>query len=70
MWLIVVNRGLRFWDSVCNLCHDLTMLYFRISDIGIIYVKGFGYGCIIHDIIKSEAIHLLGNYVLEDRGYV
>lgn len=46
------------------------MLYFRISDIGIIYVKGFGYGCIIHDIIKSEAIHLLGNYVLEDRGYV
>ena len=27
------NRGFEFQDSVCNGCHDLTMLCFNISDI-------------------------------------
>ena len=55
----------KFQDSVCN---DLTMLFVNISYIAIITVKGADYRCIIHGISKSEAIHLLENSVLEDRG--
>ena len=63
--------GLNFnIHSICNGCHDLTILSVNISDIAIITVKDFHYHCIIHDIRKSEAINLLKNYVLDDRGYI
>ena len=52
-WLF--NNGLKFQHSVCNGCHDLTMLCLNISDIAIITVKGVDYCCIIHDISSSEA---------------
>ena len=64
------NHGFKFQDSVCNGCHDLTMLSVNISDIAIITVKNVDYRCIIHNISKSEAINLLENYVLEDCGYI
>ena len=35
-----------------------------------IIVKGVDYPCIIHDINKSEAIHLLGDSMLEDFGNI
>ena len=61
------NHVFNFQVSVCNGFHDFMIL--RL-DITIITVEGFGYCCIIHDIIKSEAIYLLENYVLEVRGYI
>ena len=42
---------------------------YLFSDIAIITVKEVDYHCIIHDVSKSEAIHLLENSVLDDRGY-
>ena len=36
----------KFQNSICNGCHDLTMLCLNISNIAIITVKGVGY-CII-----------------------
>ena len=62
--LVFFNHG------ICNGCHDLKMLYLNVSDIAIVSVKGVDYRCIIHDISKCEAIHLLKNSVLEDRGYI
>ena len=64
------NHGFKFQNSVCNSCHDLTMLCLDISDIAIITVKGVDYGCIIHNISKSGAIRLLENSVLDDCGYI
>ena len=64
------NHGLKFQDSVCNGCHNLTMLIVNISDIAIITIKNVDYRCIIHNINKSEAINLLKKYVLENREYV
>ena len=64
------NHGLKFQDSVVNSCHDLTMLSVNISDIAIITIKDVDYCCIIHNISKSEAINLLKNSVLDDRGYI
>ena len=43
------NHGFKFQNSVCNGCHDLTIMYLNISDIAIIIVKGVDYRCIIHD---------------------
>ena len=48
----------------------LTMSSLKISDIAIIIVKDVDYHFIIHDISKSEAIQLLENSVLEDRGCI
>ena len=42
---------------------------YLFSDIAIITVKEVDYHCIIHDVSKSEAIHLFENSVLDDRGY-
>ena len=46
------------------------MLSGNISDNAIITIKDVDYCCIIHNISKSEAINLLENYVLEDRGHI
>ena len=46
------------------------MLCIDISDIALMTVKNVDYGRIIHNISKSEAINLLENSVLEDRGYI
>ena len=46
------------------------MLCLNISDITIITFKGIDYLCIIHDIGKSDALHLSENDVLDDRGYI
>ena len=46
------------------------MLCLNISDVTIITVKYFDYGYIIHEIDKSEAIHLLDISVFDDRGYI
>ena len=64
------NHGFKFQDSVCNGCHDLTILCLNMSDITIITVKGAHYRSIIHGITKPEAIHLLKNHVFDDRGYI
>ena len=61
------NRGIKFQDYVCNVCHDLSMLCLNISNIAIITVKNVDYFCIMYNISKSEAINLLKRSVLEDR---
>ena len=64
------NHGYKFQDSICNGCHHLTMLCLTVSNIAIITVKNIDYHCIIDNIGKSEAINLLKNSVLENRGYI
>ena len=59
--LFFFNHRFRFQNSVCNGCHDLTMLCFNISDTAIIAVKGVDYRCIILDISKSEAVTKIYN---------
>ena len=63
------NHGFEFQDSVCNGCHDLTMLSVNISSIAINTVKNVDYRCIIHNNSKPQAINLSKNSVIEDFGY-
>ena len=55
------NLGFKFQDSVCNGCHNLTMLSVDPSDNAIVRFKNVYYLCIIHNISKSEAINSLKN---------
>ena len=64
------NHGFKVQDSVCNGCHDLTMLFLNISNIAIITVKRGDYCFIIHDIIKSKVINLVKDFALDDGGYI
>ena len=64
------SHEFNFQDSVCNGCHGLTMLSVNISDTAIVIVNNVDFLCIIHNISKSEAINLLKNYLLENRGYI
>ena len=41
------NHVFEFQNSVCNGCHDLTMLSVSISDIAIITIKNVDYRCIM-----------------------
>ena len=68
--LLFLNHGFKFQDSVYNGCNNLTMLCVNISNIAITTNRNVDYRCIIHNISKSEAINLLKNSVLEDRGYI
>ena len=64
------SHGFKFQDSFCIGCHDLAMLCLNISDILVITVNTADYCCISYDISRSEAIHLLKNYMLGDRVYI
>ena len=61
------KHGIKFQDYVCNGCHNLTILSVKLSHIAIITVD---YRFVIHNISKSEAVHLLKYSVLENRGYI
>ena len=46
------------------------MLYLNLNDVAIITIKGVDYRCIIHGTIRSDAINLLENSVLDDCRYI
>ena len=42
----------------------------EFDDFVVINVKRDDYRCIIYDVSKSDAIHLLENSMLDDRGFI
>ena len=64
------NQGFQFQNVVCNGGHNLTAFCLHLSNAAIITVKGVDYCCIIYDLMKYEASHLLENYLLDNRGYL
>ena len=63
------NHGFKYQDSVCDGCHDLLMLCVNIRDISIVADAEVDYRCIIPDVRKSEAVHFLENFLL-DQGWI
>ena len=51
---------------VCNGCHDLSMIVQNLND----FVKNIDYRCYIVDINKKDAISLLNNSVLDNKGVI
>ena len=63
------NHGFKL-KILYAMVYVLTMLGVNISNIAIITIKNVDYCCNIHNLSKCEAINLLKNSFLEDRGYI
>ena len=54
-----LNKGFKFQTYVCNRCHDLLIIYIKLTNITILKIKNADHRCIITRLSKSKAIHLL-----------
>ena len=60
--------GYKYQPYVCNKCHDLSMIVYDLSDFMILNIKGVDYRCYIFNMSKNDAITLLNNSVLNNKG--
>ena len=58
----------KFEPDVCNGGHDILMMACELKNIIIVDVKGVDYRCVLWGITKNEAINMLGNSKLDDKG--
>ena len=52
----------------CNKYHDVLMTAYELKTIAILNIKGIDYRCILWAIRKNEAVTILNNSVLENKG--
>ena len=62
------DTGFKYQPYVCNACHDFNMTAQNLSDFFIVTVKNADYRCYIVGVNKNNAINLLNNSVLADKG--
>ena len=62
------NIGYKYQPYVCNKCHDLSMIVYDLSDFMILNIKDVDYRCYIFNMSKNDAITLLNNSVLNNKG--
>ena len=60
--------GFKYQPYVCNGCHDISMIVQNLNDFLILKVKGVNYRCCVVGGNKKDAISLLNNYVLDNKG--
>ena len=60
--------GYKYEPHVCNKCHDLLMVVCDVNDFMILNIKGVDYRCYVFHMSRSDAINLLNNSVLDNKG--
>ena len=60
--------GFKYQPYVCNRCHDFNMIVQNLSDFVILSIKNVDYRCYIVGMDKKDAINLLNNSVLNNKG--
>ena len=60
--------GYKFEPHVGNSCHDILMMVYELKNITIMNVKGVDYGCVLWNMTRNDAINMLGNSKLDDKG--
>ena len=60
--------GFKLELHVCNKCHDVLMTAYELKNIAILNVKCANFRCILWGISKDEAVNMLKNPVVEDKG--
>ena len=58
---IFLEKEFSFKLCACNGCHDVLMMFMKLSDIAILNINNASYCCTINKISKKEAIKLLKN---------
>ena len=62
------NIGFKYQSYVCNRTHDFSMIVPNSDDFVILKVKGVNYRCCVVNMSKKDAISLLNNSVLDNKG--
>ena len=60
--------GFKYQPYVCNGCHDFSMIVQNLSDFVILGIKNVDYSCYLVGINRKDAISLLNNSVLDNKG--
>ena len=60
--------GYKYEPHVCNGCHDLSMMVYDLNDVMILKIKGIDYRCYVFNMSRNDAITLLNNSVLDNKG--
>ena len=58
----------KFQPCFCNGCHAVSMMAFELKNNATLNAKAVGYRCILWGISENDAINMLNNSVLEDKG--
>ena len=64
--------GFSIMDSHFKILYAMVVMIWQLLSVNIsdsITIKNVDYSCVIHNISKSEAIHLWKHSVIEDHGY-
>ena len=60
--------GYKYEPHFCDKCHDVLTTVYELKNIAILNVKGVDYRCILRIISKNEAVNILNNSEVEDKG--
>ena len=60
--------GYKYEPHVCNKCHDLLMVVYDLTNFLILNIKGVDYRCYVFNMSRSDAINLLNNSCLDNKG--
>ena len=60
--------GFNYQRHVCNGCHDFSMIVQKLDDFVILRVIGVDYRCCVVNMSKKDAVSLLNNSVLDNKG--
>ena len=66
--LLVFSDGFKYQPYVCNACHDFSMTVQNLSNFFIVTIKNVDYRYYIVGVNKNDAVNLLNNSVLGDKG--
>ena len=64
----IKDIGYKSKPHVCNGCHDILMIAYELKNIVMLNVKGVDYKCVLWGVIKNDAINMLSNSKLDDKG--
>ena len=67
-YLYFKDIGYKYEPYVCNGCHDLSMMVYHLNDFMILNIKDIDHRCYVFNISKNDAITLLNNSVLDNKG--
>ena len=60
--------GYKYEPYVCNGCYDLSMAVYDLNDFMILNIKYVDYRCYVFNMSKNDAINLLNNSWLDNKG--
>ena len=62
------DTNYKYEPHVCNKCHDLLIVVYDQKNFMILNIKGIDYRCYVFNMSRSDAINLLNNSRLDNKG--